>query len=112
VLADGPKDGIEPIDKWQDDRTAGKKGEYYLVYFGKEKPTAWAVDLPRAGVDRPVSLTVGVLDTWNRTVKPVEGTFTLKPNGKYRLTADPPATIPLPGTPYLAIRLRVEPPRK
>src|SRR5262245_36882656 len=112
VLEDGPRDGIEPIDKWQDDRTAGKKGEYYLVYFGKEKPTEWAVDLPRAGVDRPVSLTAEVLDTWNMTAKAVPGTFTLKPNGRYRLTADPPATIALPGTPYLAIRLRAEAPGK
>jgi hypothetical protein len=106
VLEDGPRGGIEPIDKWQDDRTAGKKGEYYLVYFGKDAPKEWAVDLPRAGMDRPLSLTAEVLDTWNMTAKPVAGTFTLKPNGRYRLTADPPATIPLPGSPYLAIRLR------
>jgi hypothetical protein len=108
VLEDGPRDGIEPIDKWQDDRTAGKKGDYYLVYFGKEKPTEWAVDLPRAGIDKPLTVTAEILDTWNMTVKPVPGKFTIKPNGKYRLKADPPATIPLPGTPYLAIRLRAE----
>jgi Domain of unknown function (DUF5060)/Protein of unknown function (DUF4038)/Domain of unknown function (DUF5605) len=112
VLEDGPRDGLEPIDKWQDDRTAGKKGEYYLVYFGKEKPTDWPVALPRAGIDTPLSLVAEVLDTWNMTVKPVPGTFTLKPNGRYRLTADPPATIPLPGTPYLGIRLRAEAPKK
>jgi hypothetical protein len=112
VLEGGPKDGIEPIDKWQDERTAGKKGEYYLVYFGKDRPTAWAVGLPRAGIDRPLKLTAEVLDTWNMTAKPVPGSFTLKPNGRYRLTADPPATIPLPGAPYQAIRLRAEPLRK
>jgi hypothetical protein len=105
VLEDGPADGIEPIDKWQDDRTAGKRGEYYLVYFGKEKPTAWAVDLPGKS-DRPLALTAEVLDTWNMTVTPVPGTFTLKQNGSYRLTADPPASIKLPGTPYTAVRLR------
>jgi hypothetical protein len=38
VLEEGPRQGLEPIDKWQDARTAGKKGEYYLVYFGKEQP--------------------------------------------------------------------------
>jgi hypothetical protein len=106
VLEDGPRDGIEPLDKWQDDHTAGKRGEYYLVYFGKEKPTEWAVDLPRADVDKPLTLTAEVLDTWDMTTKAVPGRFTLKPNGKYRLTADPPATISLPGKPYLAIRLR------
>ena len=112
VLEGGPMDGIEPIDKWQDERTAGKKGEYYLVYFGKDRPTAWAVELPRAGVDGPLKLTAEVLDTWNMTAKPVPDTFTLRPNGRYRLSADPPATIPLAGTPYLAIRLRAEPTRK
>jgi hypothetical protein len=112
VLEAGPKGGLNPIDKWQDERTAGKAGEYYLVYFGKERPTAWAVGLPRAGIDRPLKLTAEVLDTWNMTVKPVPGSFTLRPNGRYRLTADPPATVPLPGTPYLAVRLRAEPPRK
>jgi hypothetical protein len=112
VLEAGPKGGIDPIDKWQDARTAGKAGAYYLVYFGKERPTAWAVGLPRAGVDESLRLTAEVLDTWNMTVKPVPGSFTLRPNGRYRLTADPPATVPLPGTPYIAIRLRTEPPRK
>jgi hypothetical protein len=111
VLEDGPRDGLEPIDRWQDERTAGKKGEYYLVYLGKDRPTEWAVNLPRAGLDRPLTLTAEVLDTWDMTVKPVPGTFTLRPNG-YRLTADPPATISLPGKPYLAIRLRVEAPKE
>lgn len=111
VVEAGPKDGWEPIDKWQESHTAGKRGEFYFVYFGKEKPTAWPVVLPRAGVDKPLTLTAEVIDTWNMTVKPVPGTFTLKPDGRYRLVADPPATIPLPGSPYLAIRLRAEPPK-
>lgn len=111
VLDDGPADGIEPIDKWQDDRTAGKRGEYYLVYFGKDKPTEWAVDLPGKS-DKPLSLTAEILDTWNMTATPVSGSFTLKQKGSYRLVADPPVTIKLPGNPYMAIRLRAEPPKK
>ena len=106
MLAEGPPEGIEPIDQWQDERTAGRRGEYYLIYFGKEKPTGWRVDLPRAGVSEPLTLSAEILDTWNMTAKPVAGTFTLKPNGRYRLSADPPATIPLPRLPYQAIRLR------
>ena len=112
VLEDGPADGLEPIDKWQDERTAGKKGEYYLVYFGKEKPTEWAVDLPRAGIENPLTLTAEILDTWNMTVTPVAGNFTLKPKDRYRLVADPPARIKLPGSPYIAIRLQAEQPKK
>lgn len=106
VIEDGPKDGLEPIDKWQDDRTAGKKGDYYLLYFGKDKPTTWNVELPQAGVKDTLKLRVEVLDTWNNTVTPVRDEFTVKPNGRYRLIADPPVSITLPGTPYLALRIR------
>jgi hypothetical protein len=111
VLEDGPAEGIEPIDKWQDDRTAGKRGEFYLVYFGKDKPTEWAVDLPGKS-DKPLSLTAEILDTWNMTATPVAGSFTLKQKGAYRMVADPPATIKLPGNSYMAIRLRAELPKK
>lgn len=111
VLEDGPKDGFEPIDKWQDERTAGKRGEYYLVYFGKEKPTEWAVEVPGKN-EPPMTVTAEVLDTWTMTVTPVPGSFTLKPKGGYRMATDPPATIPLSGKPYLAVRLRVESPKK
>ncbi|QEL17949.1 DUF5060 domain-containing protein [Limnoglobus roseus] len=110
VLAEGPADGFDPIDKWQDDRTAGKAGEHYLVYFGKERPTAWVPDLP--GKQKSLTLTAEVLDTWNMTTTPVAGTITLKPKDNYRLTADPPTPIPLPGTPYLAVRLRAVAPKK
>src|SRR5262249_60277442 len=53
VLEEGPPEGLEPIDKWQDVRTAGKKGEYYLVYFGRDNPTEWTFELPRAGLKDP-----------------------------------------------------------
>jgi hypothetical protein len=100
----GPKEGWEPIDKWQDDRTAGKKGEYYVVYLGNDAPKTWPVDLPLAGLKEAVTLTADVIDTWGMTVTPA-GTFTLKPNGRYRMTAEPKAEITLPGKPYYAIRL-------
>jgi hypothetical protein len=111
VLEEGPKEGMEPIDKWQDEKTAGKKREYYIVYFGKEKPTEWTVDLPGKN-ELPLTLTAEVLDTWNMTVTPVPGEFTLKQKGMYRVAADPPATIPLPGSPYMAIRLKAQPSTK
>ncbi len=111
VLEDGPADGLEPIDKWQDERTAGKRDEYYLVYFGKEKPTEWAVNLPGRS-DKPPTLTAEVIDTWNMTVTPVAGAFKLKQQDRYRIVADPPATIKLPGHAYMAIRLRAEAPKK
>lgn len=105
VIEDGPKEGMEPIDKWQDEKTAGKKGEYYLVYFGKEKPTEWAVEVP-GKKELPMTVTADVLDTWNMTTTKVDGTFTLKPKGDYRMAAD--ATVKLPGTQYMAVRLKVQ----
>jgi hypothetical protein len=110
VLAEGPKEGLEPIDKWQDERTAGKAGEYYLVYLGKDKPTEWTVDLP-GRFDAPITLTAEILDTWNMTVKPVPGEYTLKRKGD-RMVADPPAVIELPGKPYLALRFRAKTTKK
>jgi len=48
ILEEGPLSAWEPIDKWQDYRTAGKKGEFYFVYFGKETPSEWKLNLPFA----------------------------------------------------------------
>jgi hypothetical protein len=105
VLEDGPAGGLEPIDKWQDDRTAGKRGEFYLVYFGTEKPTEWAVGVPASGLKEPLTLTAEILDTWNMTVTPVQGQFTVKPAAKGRMIGG--GKIELPGKPYIAVRLRV-----
>jgi hypothetical protein len=109
VLEEGPPDGLEPIDKWQDARTAGKKGEYYLVYFGREKPTEWTVALPAAGLTAPVRLRVEVLDTWEMTVTPLATTFELQPADRYVWTSPKDPKIPLPGKPYLALRIRRAP---
>jgi hypothetical protein len=106
ILEEGPPEGLEPIDKWQDDHTCGKKGEYYLIYFGKEQPTEWQPSLPNAKLDRNLTLNAEVLDTWEMTTKPVEGVLNFHlDKAKYRLVSDA-APIPLPGKPYIAIRLK------
>jgi hypothetical protein len=109
VIEDGPREGMEPIDKWQDERTAGKKGAYYLVYFGKEKPQEWQVELPQSGEKGPLKIQAEILDTWNCTITPIKSTYHLVAKGRYRLHAEPTASIPLPGKPYLALRLKVIP---
>jgi hypothetical protein len=106
VMEDGPAGAWDPIDKWQDEQTAGKKGEYYLVYFGREKPTEWAVELPRAKLEGPLRLKADVIDTWDMTITPVPGEFDMDTTARYRMKAKSGATIPLPGKPYMAIRLR------
>jgi hypothetical protein len=108
ILESGPPEGLEPIDKWQEAHVAGKRGEYYLVYLGNEAPKEWRVALPRTRLNEPLTLQADVLDTWEMTITPVPGSFVLKPTGDNVIScADRPA-IPLPGKPYLAIRLRKE----
>jgi len=109
ILEDGPAEGLEPIDKWQDPYVAGKRGEYYLVYLGKDRPKEWIFELPRAKWNGPLTLKVDIIDTWGMTVTPLDRTFILKPKGDYLLTCEEQATIALPGKPYMALRLRANP---
>jgi hypothetical protein len=106
VLESAPAEGLEPIDKWQDLQTCGKPGEYYLVYLGKQRPTEWLFELPRAGLAAGMSFTAEVLDTWNMTVTPVEGEFRIIADTTYRYHAEGRRTIPLSGKPYMAIRIK------
>jgi hypothetical protein len=106
ILEDAPSGGLDPIDKWQSTNLVGRKGEYYLFYLGKESPREWAVELPRAGQDAPISLRAEIIDTWNMTITPIDRTFLVKPSGRYTLTPEDRPKIKLPGKPYLAIRLR------
>jgi hypothetical protein len=106
VLEDGPREGFEPIDKWQDSPIAGKKGEYYLVFLGKEAPREWTVALPRTGLNDPMTLKAEVIDTWAMTVTPLDGTFTLRPRDRYTFGCADRPRIVLPGKKFLAIRLR------
>ena len=107
VLEEGPFEALEPIDKWQDRQWAGKKGDYYLTYFGREKPTSWTFELPKSGYVFPqgTRFTVERIDTWNMTITPVAGTFEVKLRDNYYYTSDR-SPIELPGKPYLALRIR------
>ncbi len=106
ILDSTPAQGIDPIDKWQDHRTAGVPGEYYLVYFGKDKPTEWLFELPRAGLSEGMTFGVDIIDTWNMTIKPVDGAFKIIQDATYRYHAAGLPKIKLPGNPYIALRIR------
>jgi hypothetical protein len=106
VLEEGPAEGIDPVDKWENPRTAGKAGEYYLIYFGKERPTQWQFELPRNKIADGTGFRVEVLDTWNMTITPVDGVFKAKGQNRYVVRAEGNRSVDLPGKPYIALRIR------
>jgi Domain of unknown function (DUF5060)/Protein of unknown function (DUF4038)/Domain of unknown function (DUF5605) len=106
VLDDSPAEGIDPIDKWQDPRFGGQPAQYYLLYFGKDQPASWEFQLPKAKLENGMKFTAQILDTWNMTVTPVPGQFTLRKKNDYLFADEAGRSIPLPGKPYIAIRIK------
>jgi hypothetical protein len=107
LLEEDAPEGIDPIDKWFNPAWGGRAGEYYLRYFGEERPAEWRFELPRRGPELPegTRFRVDVLDTWEMTVTPVPGSFAVRPKDRYFYASDAPP-IRLPGRPYLALRIR------
>lgn len=105
ILDEAPPEGLEPHDQWQDPRIAGKSGHYYLMYFGVEKPTSWAIDLYRNGLQDGMQFKIEVIDTAAHTITPVEGVFTLKKKDRYSFTDRDGREVKLPGKPYMALRI-------
>jgi hypothetical protein len=108
ILEEGPAGGLEPVDRWRNLQVAGSGGEYYLVYFGKQEPTAWRFELPKGRFPIPdgSKFRVEILDTWKMTVTPVAGAFAPKPKGRYVYADADSAPVKLPGKPYQALRIR------
>ena len=112
VLDDAPANGIEPIDKWQEPQYGGRAPDYYLVYLGKQTPAHWKFKLPKPPLAKGqpavegMKFTAEVLDTWNMTVTPMPGVFTLKRIDNYFYGDKEGRDIPLPGRPYMAIRIK------
>jgi hypothetical protein len=104
IVEDGPP-GIEPIDKWQERRTGGRPGEYYLVYLGSEARGAWPFELYRTNLAEGMKFGVDVIDTWNMTITP-GGVFELKKRDDYVFVDKDGRSVPLPGRPYQALRIR------
>jgi hypothetical protein len=110
ILEAGPPEGIEPIDEYYQTHFAGKAGDYYLVYFGTERPASWQFALPRNPPDKlalaaGMKFHVDILDTWNMTITPVDRVFTTGDLAGSVYPAIGDATVPLPGTPDIALRI-------
>jgi hypothetical protein len=106
VLQDSPAEGIEPIDKWQNPRIGGQPGDYYLVYFGKEKPMSWKFELPKANLKEGMKFKAELLDTWNMTATAVDEVFTVRKEGDYSFVDKDGHSISLAGRRYVAIRIK------
>lgn len=106
IMEAGPATGIDPIDKWQDERTAGRPGEYYLIYFGRESPPEWPFALYRDHLRDGLAFAVEIIDTWNMRITPVPGVFTTTKRDAYLFEDTGKRTVPLGGKPYLALRIR------
>jgi hypothetical protein len=114
VLATAPVGDMLPINP--DDTTAGvlgKVGEYYLIYFGENRPTEWTFNLPAGRFVAPGSqYKIDVIDAWNMTITPVDQlakvpAATTRPSRFASTQPAPPAMrVALPGTPYIALRIQ------
>jgi hypothetical protein len=105
VMEAGPVPGIEPIDKWWDRHIGGQAGQYYLRYFGADTPSQWPVALPKQDLKGGETFKAEILDTWNMTVTPVDGAFTMAALDNYSFGDPKRPTLPLPGKPWQAVRL-------
>jgi hypothetical protein len=105
VLATAPADALIPIDPQNTTiGIAGKVGEYYLIYFGKAAPTQWTFNLPAGRFVRPgTKFQIDVLDTWDMTITPICQLAMIPPKSG---SASPPLIVPLPGRPYIALRIQ------
>ncbi|MGB7156799.1 MAG: DUF5060 domain-containing protein [Tepidisphaeraceae bacterium] len=106
IVEAGPSRGLDPIDKWDDPSVAGVAGEYYLIYFGRNALTEWPFDLYREGLEDGMAFRAEIIDTWNMTITPVERTFRVVVDSKYRAHAEGNPVIEMPGQPWMALRLR------
>lgn len=106
IIEDGPATGIEPIDKWWTVGMGGKPGEYYLLYFGNEKPTSWQFELYRDGVADGNQFKIEIIDTWDMTITPVDGVFVAKKKDNYTFIEASGRSVTLPGKSGLALRIR------
>ena len=105
IMEEGPVPGIDAIQPWWNYHLGGKPNEYYLKYFGSAAPSEWAVVLPGRGAEALQRYRMDIIDTWNMTVTPVDGVFSMARRNDYDVHDPARPTVALPGRPWIAVRM-------
>ncbi|WP_308992182.1 DUF5060 domain-containing protein [Mariniflexile litorale] len=107
LIENNPIGYLEPIDHFYENNMLGKEGEYYLIYFGKDKLKKWDFVLPKRGLARGVKFKVDIIDTWNMTITPLNKTFEIipMPENNYKFTDKDNSSIKLPSKQFMALRI-------
>lgn len=107
IVESNPVGYLEPIDHFFENNMAGKEGEFYLIYFGKDKPNKWDFVLPKKGLAKGAKYKADIIDTWNMTITPVAKTFEIipMPGNNYKFIDKDNASIQLPSKQYMALRI-------
>jgi len=63
-------------------------------------------DLPQLGLEAGMQLAAERIDTWNMILEPLEEIFEIEKLGRYTYTDVEQRSVPMPGKPYMALRLR------
>jgi len=88
IMTETPLEGVYPFHNiWNKETYLIKTNEFYLYYYGNSQQAKARIYLPKN-----IKFRLEVIDVWNMTITPVKGEFTGM------------TEIPLPGTPYLAVR--------
>jgi hypothetical protein len=106
IMEAGPAPGVEPVDKWWERHVGGKPGQFYLRYFGEAAPDGWTMDIPRDELTGGEQFRIDVIDTWNMTIAPQPGVFTLSVGDtKYSYRDRERPVVRLPSRRWMAVRL-------
>lgn len=107
IVESNPVGNLEPIDHFFENNMAGKEGEFYLIYFGKENLNKWDFVLPKKGLAKGAKYKADIIDTWNMTITPVAKTFEIiqMPGNNYKFIDKDNSSIKLPAKPYMALRI-------
>lgn len=103
----GPLEGSDPS---RDFKTSSGGNGHYIIYFGKEMNEYWYFNLPQKNgsftrLTPGKKYKVELIDTWDMTIKPVDGIFQTSSVTDYRLFDKDQKKIRLPMKPYLALRI-------